>query len=146
MQGWEAGVPSMRLSSASTRAVKKSRMLGWQSARNWRGLRIQPLDQAGVTLVDHAALELERKRQFAAVKGEFAVEQGEALDGFKLRQIRAQPLDLSFDQIVHPRTRNQLLWRSGLDSRLSGARLHGGKVRHDQRGNIGAAIPHQNRI
>src|SRR5580700_12310343 len=73
------------------------------SAGDRRGLCVQAFDDVGIALFDHAALEFQGKGKLAAVEGEFAVEKGEALDGFELRQIRREPLDFAFDQVVDPR-------------------------------------------
>ena len=54
-----------------------------------RRLRVKPLDHLAVALIDHAALELQREGQLAAIEREFAIQQREALDGFELRQSSA---------------------------------------------------------
>src|SRR5260370_39161271 len=116
------------------------------SAGDGGRLRVQALDDVGVTLADHTALELQSKSELTAIEGEFAVEQSKALDGLELRQIGGEPLDFAFNEVVDPRAQNHLLRRTQLHSGLRGTRLHRAEIRHDQRGNVWAAITDQGRI
>jgi len=58
---------------------------------------VKGFDDGGILLFDNAALELEGESEAAVVKSKILGEKREALDGFVLREMDGEPLDLGID-------------------------------------------------
>ena len=61
------------------------------------GFGVELVDDFAVVLFDDAALELEGKGEAAVVEGEILGENSKALDGFVLREMDGETLDLGGD-------------------------------------------------
>ncbi len=107
-------------------------MLGQGSARGCRFIGVELGDFAGVLLGDHAAAQLETRREFSGVEGPLVGDEAKAFDGFKIGQRGIDAVDerlvcsadlLVFDEMV-----------AGIDgdAALFGPGLKGGKVGGNQ--------------
>jgi len=75
----------------------------------WLGyVGVELLDDVAIFLFDDAALELHGERQTAVIVGEVFGQQGEALDGFPLREVSGEAGYFVFDEFVNPRVGDHL--------------------------------------
>jgi hypothetical protein len=68
--------------------------------KNWAGfgdVGVKRFDDGGVLLLDNAALELEGEGEAAIVESKILGEKSEAFDGFVLREMDGETLDLGVD-------------------------------------------------
>src|ERR687890_731611 len=81
-------------------------------------LRIQTVEEAGVLLVDHVALDLERRRQLAGLLREVVVEDRELLDLLDLRVVAVDVVEDRLDALVDLRVLGELGGVGVLDAEL----------------------------
>src|SRR6266404_5368035 len=101
---------------------------------------VKGFDDGGVLLFDDAALELEGEGEAAVIESKIFGEKSEALDGFVLREMDGEALDLGVDQRMHPRMRGQFNVGGKLNSLVSGFGGDGRGVRDDERDDKFASV------
>src|SRR5712692_2366159 len=94
---------------------------------------VQGFNDVAVLLLDDAAFELEGESEAAVGEAKILGEQRKALDGFVLREIGGEALDLGADQGLDPGMSDQLGVGGELDSSLGGPCRHGGDVGNEKR-------------
>src|SRR5258708_28609663 len=104
-----------------------------QDGAGFGDVGVKGFDNDGVLLVDDAALELEGEGEGAGVEGEIFREQSKAFDGFVLREMDGETLDLGVDQRVHPGVGGQSGVGCELDSLVGGFGGNGGGDRKSTR-------------
>jgi hypothetical protein len=68
-----------------------------QDGAGFGDVGVEGFDEGGILLFDDAALELEGKGEATVVKSKIFGEKSEALDGFVLREVNREALDLGVD-------------------------------------------------
>src|SRR5215472_17836594 len=107
---------------------------------------VKRIDDFAIFSFDDAALDLQGERQSAVVESKIFGNEREPLDGFVLREVRGQALDLVVDQSVSARMRGQLGIGGKFQSFISQPRGYRCGVRHDQGGNEFTLIANDHRV
>src|SRR3954464_10569965 len=129
-------VPGRRLTKSPPVSVGSVRTRSSVARRRRSSARIQGVEEPGVLLVDHVALDLERRRELARLLREVVVEDAELLDLLDLGVVRVDAVDLALDELDDLRVRGQRGHRGVLDALLTRPRKDLLLVERDQRDGI----------
>src|SRR5467141_2368141 len=106
-----------------------------QNGAGFGDVGVEGFDDGGILLLDDAALELEGEGEAPVIESEIFGEKSEAFDGFVLREMNGEALDLGVDERVHPGMGGQFRVGGKLDSLIGGFGRDSGDIRNDEGNN-----------
>src|SRR5258707_512039 len=137
-------LPSVLSGELRTAGTKQNSFL--QNGAGFGDVGVEGFDDGGILLLDDAALEFEGESEATVIESKIFREKSKTFDGFVLREMNGQALDLGVDERMHPGMGGQFGVGGELDSLIGGFSGHGGGIRNDEGDNEFLFIAHNHGV